>query len=130
MDKRLYKAACLAFLLLPVCAWAGQPMDDLKPSVENVMSLLKASKSQPEDVEESTRKQVMHIIKDIFDFDEISKSTIASYWKKFSEEQQHEFSDIFAEFLGSSYYGKIRDSYTDENIIYDSQEIISEIKRW
>ena len=66
--------------------------------------------------------------KHVFDFDEISRRTIANYWKNFSEAEQQEFSDIFAEFLGSSYYGKIRDSYADQNIIYDSQDLESKNK--
>jgi len=128
MKTTVFRAAIVVCLFLPVFAWAGQPMDDLKPSVEKVMSLLKESTSQTKKEQEATRQQVMHIIKDVFDFNEISMRTIAIYWKTFSEEQQKEFSDIFAEFLGSSYYEKIRESYADQNIIYDSQDIESENK--
>jgi len=103
-------------------------MDDLKPSVEKVMFLLKSSTSQSAEKQDSIRNQVMQIIRETFDFNEISRRTIAVYWKDFSEKQKNEFTDIFAEFLGSSYYGKIRDSYSDGDIIYDSQEIVSENK--
>jgi len=123
MKTTVFRAAIVVCLFLPVFAWAGQPMDDLKPSVEKVMSLLKESTSQTKKEQEATRQQVMHIIKDVFDFNEISMRTIAIYWKTFSEEQQKEFSDIFAEFLGSSYYEKIRESYADQNIIYESHRI-------
>lgn len=128
MKIRLCIVAFLLFILLPPSAWANQPMDDLKPSVEKVMFLLKSSTSQSAEKQDAIRNQVMQIIRDTFDFNEISRRTIAGYWKDFGEKQKNEFTDIFAEFLGSSYYGKIRDSYSDGDIIYDSQEIVSENK--
>lgn len=128
MNMRLCVIVFLFFIFLPASALANQPLDDLKPSVEKVMSLLQSTKLQTKEKQDAIRSQIMEIIKDIFDFNEISRSTIAGYWKDFSEEQKNEFADIFAEFLGSSYYEKIRDSYSDEDIIYDSQEIVSENK--
>jgi phospholipid transport system substrate-binding protein len=128
MNIRLCVTAFLLFIFLSENALANQPMDDLKPSVEKVMSLLQSAKLQTKEKQDAIRNQIMQIIKDIFDFNEISRRTIAGYWKNFSEKQKNEFADIFAEFLGSSYYGKIRDSYANQNIIYDSQEIVSENK--
>jgi len=128
MKIRLFFLTFLFLFLFQASAWAEQPINELKTPVEKIMALLKASKSQSQKKQDAIRIKVMQIIRDIFDFHEISRRTIARHWKNFSEQQKDEFADIFAEFLGSSYYRKIRDSYTDEDIIYDSEEIVSDNK--
>ncbi|MBW1895013.1 MAG: ABC transporter substrate-binding protein [Deltaproteobacteria bacterium] len=128
MKIRSFILAVLLLILFQTSAWADQPINDLKTPVEKIMTLLKASKSQNKEKQEAIRIKVMQIIRDTFDFHEISRRTIARHWKDFSAQQKDEFADIFAEFLGSSYYEKIRDSYTVEDIIYDSEEIVSDNK--
>ncbi len=128
MKIQLFFLTFLLLFLFQASTWAEQPINELKAPVEKIMTLLKASKSQSKEKQEAIRIKVMLIIRDTFDFHEISRSTIAGHWKDFSAKQKDEFADIFAEFLGSSYYGKIKDSYTDEDIIYDSEEIVSDNK--
>lgn len=125
MKKRYSIFIGLILVSFLTVAWAGEPIDALKVPVGKVLDLLKASKAQSAESQEAFFEKAMVIINETFDFEEISKRTIARHWERFNAGQRSEFTDAFAEFLGRSYYGKIRESYTDETIVFDSEETIS-----
>lgn len=106
--------------VLPV--WAAEPMEDLKGPIEHVVRILQDPKYKDKSQGEAQRVEIMAVIKKIFNFHEISKRTIGRKWKKFTKSQQQEFQETFADFLGYTYYQKVRDAYQGEKVVFLSQE--------
>ncbi|RJP83127.1 MAG: ABC transporter substrate-binding protein [Desulfobacteraceae bacterium] len=107
---------------LPV--WAAAPMEELKGPIDQVVRILQDPKYQDKSQSEAQRTELMAVINGIFDFQEISKRTIGRRWKSFDQKQQREFQETFADFLGYTYYQKVRDAYQGEKVVFLSQEVL------
>ena len=60
------------------------------------------------------------MIKDRFNFVEMSKRSLARHWKERSLEEKKEFVGVFTDLLISSYISKI-DGYSDEKVVYGKE---------
>lgn len=120
-----YTVRVILFLIvvmgtLPV--WAADPMEDLKGPINEVIRILKDPKYQDKSQSEAQRVEILAVINGLFDFAEISKRTIGRQWGSFTKAQQQEFEKTFADFLGYTYFQKIRDAYQGENVNFLSQD--------
>ena len=102
-------------------------MDVLKGGIDQVISILKAPEFQDEGARSTQREEIWRVIREIFDFDEMAGRTTAQYWRIFSRDEKKEFSVLFSKLLGDTYLDKIQ-KYSDEDIVYLSQEGINEVK--
>jgi phospholipid transport system substrate-binding protein len=112
------------FLLCAMPVWAAEPMEELKGPIDQVVRILQDPKYQDKTQSEVQRTELMAVINGIFDFQEISKRTIGRSWKTFDQKQQQEFQKTFADFLGYTYYQKVRDAYQGEKVVFLSQEVL------
>ena len=124
MKYNIRMAVFCIFLIGALPVWAAEPMAELKGPIDQVISILQDPKYQDKSQAEVQRVELMAVIKGIFDFQEISKRTIGRRWKSFSQKQQQEFEATFADFLGHTYYQKVRDSYQGEKVVFLSQEVL------
>lgn len=115
-------------MLLPLNAYGAQPIDRLQTAIDQVIFILEDPAYRDGTQTESQKEKLYNIIKSIFDFEEMSKRTLARNWKDFSPEQQAEFTEIFGEFLSSNYLKKIQSGFQGEKVVYLDFEIIGDTK--
>jgi phospholipid transport system substrate-binding protein len=60
------------------------------------------------------------IINQIFDWTELSKRTLGRNWRKFSDAQQTEFTDLFSKLLEGVYADRLL-AYSDEKVIFEKE---------
>lgn len=111
-----------------VSAYAAQPMETLKGPIDQVLAVLKDPRYQGADRKKLQRDKLWEIIRPVFDFEEISKRTLAINWKRFSADQQKEFTTVFSKFLGNTYLDKIQGEYQNETIVFLDEEMYSDTK--
>jgi len=118
------------FVLISMAAYASgnQPMDALKGPVDQVIAILKDPQFQPADQKVRQRDKMWEIIRTVFDFQEISKRTLANNWKLLAPDQQKEFTAVFSEFLGNIYLDRIQGEYKNEKVLYLGQDMLTESK--
>lgn len=124
--------------LLCLCVWsivgasvgicAVQPMEILKPPVEEIVSLLNDPKYKDPAQKEAQEDKIWQIVRGLFDFTEMSKRTLARHWLDFSPPQRKEFTDVFGKFLGDLYIEKIQSGYQNEKVVFTDQEMVSDDK--
>lgn len=101
---------------------ASTPMDTIRSTVDAVINTLKDKNlSQPGNKQER-RAKIRELIRDHFDFTEMSQRSLARHWEPRTPREKKEFVEIFSELLQASYIGKI-ESYTDEKITYDKETL-------
>jgi len=120
----------IIFLIIgsSLSAKAAEPMDDLRGPIEKVIRILKDPKYNDPLMKDQQRLEIMPVVKNIFNFNEISKRALGRNWRKFNLQQRQIFEETFADFLGYTYFKKVRDSYQGENVIFLSQDKISDVK--
>lgn len=127
MIKRYALTILALFLLLALGrpAAAEEPMDVLKAPMDEALALLRDPKYETDDPAQKAeqREKFWGIVEQVFDFEELSKRTLAHNWRNFNDAQQTEFAQVFSELLGNIYVDRIQGEYSDETIEFDEQFI-------
>lgn len=107
----------LFYLLLPHPSRAGGPTEQVKGTVDKVLTIVRSSHPTSKAQMEAQRAQLVEVIYPQFDFTEMAKRSLGPHWARRTGAEQREFVKIFAGLLGISYADNI-ESYTSQNILY------------
>lgn len=118
----------VALVILPSFASAASPMEALKKPVQEGIDLLRDPAYAAADKKAEQRDRIWAIVQEVFDFQLISASALGRNWTRFSPAEQTEFADVFAQLLGRNYIGKIQGRYSDEQVVFLDEELITDKK--
>ena len=104
-------------ILLPAPSRAGGPTEQVRGTVDKVMTIVRSSHPTSKAQMEAQRAQLLQVIYPRFDFTEMAKRSLGRHWAGRTPEEQREFVKIFAGLLGRSYANNI-ESYTNQNVLY------------
>src|SRR5208283_3334379 len=120
MIKSIVRMTLILCLIFPVAAFAGIPLQTVKGNVDKVLDVLRDPSLKAESSKKVKKDKIRAISKEMFDFTELSKRTLAQNWSKFSPGQQKEFTDLYTSVLEDAYANKII-AYTDEKIDFGKE---------
>ncbi|MFC1885345.1 phospholipid-binding protein MlaC [Thermodesulfobacteriota bacterium] len=112
----------------PCMAQEVRPLDMVKDSVEQALSILKSPEYSKSEANNKQRDKLWEIIRNVFDFNEMARRTLARNWKRFSPKEQDEFTELFSVFLRNIYLSKIQGGFEDERVEYREEEMLSDSK--
>jgi len=98
-------------------AMAGVPMDQLRGTVDRVLTILQDPRLKSADKRDERRQQLAKVISARFDFDEMARRSLGAEWRRLTLGQRKEFVELFAELLRDTYVANI-ESYKGEKVIY------------
>jgi phospholipid transport system substrate-binding protein len=104
-------------ILLPAPSRAGGPTDQVRGTVDKVLTIVRSSRPTSKVQMEAQRAQLIEVIYPRFDFTEMAKRSLGRHWAGRTPEEQREFVTIYAAMLGRSYADNI-ESYTSQNVLY------------
>jgi phospholipid transport system substrate-binding protein len=104
-------------ILLPAPSRAGGPTDQVRGTVDKVLTIVRSSRPTSKAQMEAQRAQLIEVIYPRFNFTEMAKRSLGRHWAGRTPEEQREFVTIFAAMLGRSYADNI-ESYTSQNVLY------------
>jgi len=94
------------------------PIQTVQESVDAILALLRDDTLEEADL----RAKIRAYIKTRFDFEAMSQSTLATNWKKASEQERQQFIDLFSQLIENTYIGKV-ESYTNEKVEYPGEKV-------
>ncbi len=101
---------------------AQSPTAQIKETLDRTINIL----SDPNlrgDAKKSLRHQLAReVILPRFDFSEMAKRSLGSYWRRLTVEQQQEFVSVFSQFLEKLYLTKI-DDFNGERFIFTKESV-------
>ena len=118
----LLAVVCLIVSLLAQSAYAGEPTEQMKQSIDRVLAVLKNKSLKGPEKTAERRAAIRKIVYGRFDFREMSKRALALHWKKRTPKERKEFVSLFAKLLEATYIGKI-ERYSDEKIVYVDESV-------
>ena len=125
MKKQFIVCMLIAFLVVPLSAYAGAPLESVKERVNEVLNVLKDRSFKGASGEKAKKEKIRSISEKMFDYNELSRRTLAQNWRKFSPEQQKEFIELYKSILEDAYVDKIV-SYTDEKVTFNKEMPLTE----
>jgi phospholipid transport system substrate-binding protein len=103
-------ALSVAFLLIakagPASATGG-PRDAVALAVERFMTIVQNGRSDNTAVSADRQAQIREIVREMFDFDEISRRTLARHWPTLQRDEQTEFVTLFRDLLERAYLAQV-----------------------
>lgn len=97
---------------------ASSPTEDVRTSVDAILLILQNTELD----KQQKRAEMSKIIHKRFDFRAMSQRTLATNWKKTSDEEKKQFTALFSQLIESSYVGKL-EAYTNEKVSYPGEKV-------
>src|SRR5499433_3587212 len=107
----------LLVLLAAIIATAGEPTDQIRSSVDEVIKVVQSQPDGP-----SRREEVRRVANQLFDFEETARRALGQHWQQRTPAEREEFVKLFSDLLEAAYVGKI-DLYQGEKITYVSETV-------
>jgi phospholipid transport system substrate-binding protein len=124
-----YLAACLMLTglwlaALPGPATAGEPLDKIRATVNDVLEVIHNGQLKGPEHAEERRAKIRQAVLQRFGFEEMAKRALGRHWSKRTPQERQEFVDLFSDLLERSYISKI-EGYggTKQNIHYTKETI-------
>lgn len=109
------------FLPVSYSAASGDATKELKTTIDKVLEVLRDKELKKPENSQKRRKQIRQAFQEKFNFEEMSKRSLAQHWAQRSQKEKEEFIPLFKDLLERSYIKKI-EAYTDEQIVYSDEK--------
>ena len=117
---------CLGFLLATVIpVLAGEPAQLMKQTTDKILSILSNSALRAPDKAPERKKQFSQILDERFDWEELSRRSLARYWVERTPQEKKEFVPLYRDLLERTYLEKV-DDYSGETVRYEGETLDGE----
>jgi phospholipid transport system substrate-binding protein len=100
--------------------WAGEPTQRLKETTDRIIAILGDPALKGPEKEAERNRLIRQIVDQRFEWEEMSRRTLARHWAKRSEGERKEFVQLFGRLLERTYRHKV-DDYSGEEVLYDEE---------
>lgn len=126
--KRIILVFTVLFFAATALAGVQKPIDELQGPIQKGINILKDPQYHVDSKKELQREKIWEIIREAFDFVQVSKRALARNWRDFTPKQRKEFTDAFAERLKNTYIDKIQGGFHNEEVVFLGQDMLSDKK--
>lgn len=110
------------FVAFAMVAQAGEPTDQLRNHVDEVLKILQNPALRTPDKAEERREVVRRVANQIFDFEETAKRALGPHWTARTPAERKEFVALFTDLLERSYVSRIG-QYGGEKVTYAGDQV-------
>ena len=119
--------ALIPFLLVSLTlgmasSWAGEPTQQVKQTTDKILAILSNPSLKGPAHAEERRKVIGQTVDERFDWEEMSRRSLARHWAERTPEEKKEFMGLFRELLERTYLDKV-DDYSGEAVTYEGDTI-------
>lgn len=121
MSVQYLKVICLFFILsIAVPVLAAEPTEAIKQTTDKVLSIVTNPGLKPPSKAAERDKLIRQAIDERFDWEEMSRRSLATHWVKRTPEERKEFVRLYSDLLARTYLGKVED-YSGEKVLYEGE---------
>jgi phospholipid transport system substrate-binding protein len=112
--------------LLTGAAGAGEPLNKIRETVEEVLSILGDETLQAPERQELRRGKLRQAVQQRFGLEEMARRALGRHWRDLSADQRQEFVALFSDLLERSYVGRIEGTGAGSQVAYPKETIDDE----
>ncbi len=101
---------------------AGEPTEDIRKTTDRIIAIVTAPGLKEADKAREKSRQIRNVVDERFDWEEMSKRTLARYWKDRTQNEKKEFVDLFGKLLERTYLDKV-EGYSGEKVLYVGEKV-------
>jgi phospholipid transport system substrate-binding protein len=102
--------------------WAGEPTDEIKQTTDKILSILTNPSLKGSSKTAEREKLIRQAIDERFDWEEMSRRSLARYWDQRTDGEKKEFVRLYSDLLERTYMDKV-EGYSGEKVIYEGESI-------
>jgi phospholipid transport system substrate-binding protein len=111
---------------IPSFSFAQEPLEAVRQNLEEAIRVLEDPRYE-DNLRQPEQMQILwEIMQQTYDFKEFSRKVLGSGWYKFSQPQRVEFVEVFSNFLGKFYLGKLQNRYSGQTVNFLRQKMLSD----
>jgi phospholipid transport system substrate-binding protein len=103
-------------------SWAGEPTQQIKETTDKILVILSNPSLKGPAQAEERRKVIGQTVDERFDWEEMSRRSLARHWAERTPEEKKEFMGLFRDLLERTYLDKV-DDYSGEAVTYQGDTI-------
>jgi phospholipid transport system substrate-binding protein len=98
-------------------AWAAQPMQDVRSTVDGIQTIILDARQLPDAKKRQRAAQLNQIVSRRFDFSDMAKRALGPYWEKRSQRERNEYVRLFTDIVETFYLDRM-ETYAGEHTVY------------
>lgn len=103
-------------------ALAGEPTEAIKTTTDKIIRIVTDPALKGPDKSKEKAKLIRQAVDERFDWEEMSKRTLARHWRDCTAAQKRRFTALFADLLEATYLDKV-ESYSGEKVFYVDEKM-------
>ena len=107
-------------------AAAGEPLEKVRETVEDVLAVLGDETLQAPERQELRRDKLRQAVYQRFGFAEMARRALGRHWRDLNADQRQEFVGLFSDLLERSYVGRIEGAGAGSQVAYPKETIDDE----
>jgi len=120
----LYRWSFVLFLIIGIAvpALADGPEEEIRQTTNKILSIVTDPALINPSREEEKRRLVRKVVDERFDWEEMSRRSLARYWDQRTEEEKKEFVRLYSDLLERTYMDKV-EGYSGEKVTYEGESV-------
>ena len=119
----LYRFFVLLLIIgIAVPALADGPEEEIRQTTNKILSIVTDPTLKNPSREEARRRLVRKAIDERFDWEEMSRRSLARYWNQRTDEEKKEFVRLYSDLLERTYMDKV-EGYSGEKVTYEGESV-------
>jgi len=114
--------ALLMALAVSSVSAAGEPTEDIRETTDRIIAIVTDPGLKEADKAREKSRQIRSVVDERFDWEEMSKRTLARHWKDRTQNEKGEFIDLFGKLLERTYLDKV-EGYSGEKVLYVDEKV-------
>ena len=112
----------LSTFMIAVPGWAGGPTEKIKDTTDKILSIVTDPALKDPARAEERKRLIRKAVDERFDWEEMSRRSLAREWLKRTDEEKQEFIGLFGELLERTYLDKV-EGYSGEKVYYEGESV-------
>jgi phospholipid transport system substrate-binding protein len=114
--------AFLTVLAVSSVSVAGEPTEHIRKTTDRIIAIVTDPGLKEADKAREKSRQIRNVVDERFDWEEMSKRTLARHWKDRTQNEKEEFIALFGKLLERTYLDKV-EGYSGEKVLYVDEKV-------
>ncbi len=112
----------ILILLSPVALYADTPMEGVRDTTNKIIAIVSDPALKASEKKEEKASLIRAAVDERFNWEEMSKRTLARNWSERTDDEKKEFMDLFGKLLERTYLDQV-EGYSGEKVLYVSESV-------
>jgi phospholipid transport system substrate-binding protein len=106
-------------------AIAGEPTEKIRVTTDKIIGIVSNPALKGPGKAAERKRLIRQAVDERFDWEEMSRRTLARHWQKRTMEEKTEFIDLYGKLLEQTYLDKV-EGYSGEKVLYEGERVDGE----